>query len=234
MNENGEKVNKAQLNENERCLTAFQAGNLDLPTYEICITADQEGSVERAKDRTQIGEFEKCDPLAVQPPFAYTDSATVNAAAVEGALALTYAIFGGPPVLDANLVTRADDTETAKCQLEMLKRADRLENTVLNEFNRAKRKALRDETVNSDAALEARLQAVLSSNAKINKAENRLVTWVDRTCAALPAPPDTIFPGECGEGDPSLLEVEVCVIAAARYEACLKIKWFDALNLDCD
>jgi len=45
---------------------------------------------------------------------------------------------------------------------------------------------------------------------------------------------DTIFPGECGEGDPNLRQVEVCVIGAARCEACLKINAFDDLNLDCD
>jgi hypothetical protein len=31
-----------------------------------------------------------------------------------------------------------------------------------------------------------------------------------------------------------LRQVEVCVIAAARCEACLKINAFDDLDLDCD
>jgi hypothetical protein len=31
-----------------------------------------------------------------------------------------------------------------------------------------------------------------------------------------------------------LRQVEVCVIAAARCEACLKINAFDDLQLDCD
>jgi hypothetical protein len=50
----------------------------------------------------------------------------------------------------------------------------------------------------------------------------------------LQVPPATVFPGQCGTGDPTLREVEVCVIEAARCEACLKINAFDALNLDCD
>ena len=50
----------------------------------------------------------------------------------------------------------------------------------------------------------------------------------------LQVPANTSFPGECGAGDPSLSDVETCVIAAARYEACLKINAFDDLNLDCD
>jgi hypothetical protein len=116
----------------------------------------------------------------------------------------------------------------------MLKRADKLENIVLKEVNRAKRKAIKDEAVDSDAALEAELQAVFTSNDRIDRTENRLIRWVDRKCAVLQVPPDTIFPGECGEGDPNLRQVEVCVIEAARREACLKINAFDGLNLDCD
>ena len=51
------------------------------------------------------------------------------------------------PVLDADLVTKADNKDTARCQLEMLKRANKLENTVLKEVNKAKKRALKDEAV---------------------------------------------------------------------------------------
>jgi len=60
------------------------------------------------------------------------------------------------------------------------------------------------------------------------------VKGVDRKCAALVAPLGTIFRGSCGTGNPSLNQVEDCVIAAARCEACLKINAFDDLDLDCD
>jgi hypothetical protein len=195
---------------------------------------DEKGRVQRAEKRTRDREERKCDSLDEPPPFAYTNWETVNPAAVDGARALMYKIFGGPPVLDDNLVTRDENRETAKCQLEMLKRADKLENTVLKEINKAKRRALRDETVDSSAALEAKLQAVFVLNNRITKTEERLVKRIDRKCTDVQAPLNTIFPGECGEGDPSLSEVEACVIAAARYEACLKINAFDHLNLDCD
>jgi hypothetical protein len=158
----------------------------------------------------------------------------VNAAAVDGAVALTYAIFGGPPVLDADLAKKANDKDTAKCQLEMLKRANKLENTVLKEVNKAKKRALKDEAVSSDTALEAELQAVFSSNSKINRAQKMLVRRVDRKCASLQLPPDPIFPGKCSDGEPGLGQVEACAIAAARCEACSMINAFDDLNLDCD
>jgi hypothetical protein len=235
MNKNGEKVNKAQLKANERCLRDFQSEKLIGPmAFNACTTADEKGKVQRAEDRTEEREAKKCESLDVLPPFAYANSETVNEAAVGGAVWLTYEIFGGPPVLAASLVTRDDNSDTAKCQLEMLEWADKLENTVLNEINKAKREALKDETVDSDAALEAKLWAVFSSNDKIDRTEDELVRWVDGKCADLQVPPGTIFPGKCGEGDPNLRQVEVCVIAAARCEACLKINPFDALNLNCD
>jgi len=235
MNKSGEKVNKAQLNENQRCLRDFQQELLVGPmTFEACMTADRKGRVQRVEERTVTRRAMKCDSLDLPPSIAYTSSATVNAAAVEGALVLTHAIFGGPPVLDANLATRADDRETARCQFEMLKRADQLENTVLEEINKAKRRALRDETVDSEAAFEAKLQSVLSSNGKIDRAQDRLARQVDNQCADLPTAPDAIFPGECSEEDSSWSEVEACAIAAARCVACLKINAFDDLDLDCD
>jgi hypothetical protein len=137
-------------------------------------------------------------------------------------------------VLDDNLVTNAENKDTAKCQLEMLKRADNLEKTVLREVNKAKKQALKDKAVDSAAALEAELQVVFSSNHRINRAEGRLLKGVNDKCDSLPAPPDTIFPGECGDGDPTLRQIEVCVIEAARCEACSKINAFDDLNSDCD
>ena len=233
MNKNGEKVNKAQLKENEWCLKNFQSEKLDPPaTFDQCLTEDRRGKVQKAMEKTATGEDKKCDPLNPPPAFAYTDSATVNAAAMDGGLWMNYEIFGGPPVSDSDLFTNADNKDTARCQLEMLKRADKLENTVLKQINKAKKQALKDESVDSKAALEAKLAAVLSSNSKIVKAEEKLVTKVDKKCAALQASPSTIFPGSCA--DSSLSAVEDCVIAVARCEACLKINAFDDLDLDCD
>jgi len=241
MNKNGEKVNRAQLKDDERCLREFQAERLDDGkfAFDTCTTADEKGRVQRAEDRTRDQEVRKCDSLDELPAFAYTNWETVNEAAVDGALALTHAIFGGPPVLDGNLVTRADNREIAKCQREMLKRGDKLENTVLKELNKTKKKAIKDETVDSAAALEAELWAVFSSNDRVERTQDRLVRWVDRKCAVLQVPPDTVFAGECGEVEPdtglsALRQIEVCVIGAARCEACLKINAFDDLNLDCD
>ncbi len=82
MNKDGEKVNKAQLKENEKCLKDYQKEKLTT-TFDVCTTADLKGKVQKAEDKTVKDEAKKC--TAPLPPFAYTDSATVNTAGVNGA-----------------------------------------------------------------------------------------------------------------------------------------------------
>jgi hypothetical protein len=149
---------------------------------------------------------------------------------VDGAAALTYAIFGGPPVQDADLTTKARDKDAAKCQLEMLKQAGKLENTILKEVNKAKKTALKAVATSSSSVLAAELEDAFSSD-KIVKTEEKLVKGVDKRCAAL-QDPATTFPGACAH--PDLAVIEECVIAAARCQACLATNAMDDLTLDCD
>ncbi len=236
------------------CLNDFQKGKLvGEMTFDECTTADRKRNVRNAEETTAKREVKKCDSLDVPPPFAFTSAETVNAAAVDGALALTYALFGGaerdddgravcdaPRVTDGRAVCDADlglptsssELDAAKCQLKMLKSAGKLEKAVLKQVINAKKRALKDEAVNSGAVLENELMAVFSSNDKISRAEAKLVKSVDKKCDDLDEPLDTVFAGSCG--DPDLSDVEDCVIAAARCQACLKINAFDGLNLDCD
>ena len=230
MNKSGAKVNKAQLKENETCLKDHQKGKLTT-TYEVCTTDDRKNTMQQADDRTVEWEAKKCDQLPVAPPFAFTGATTVFQAGVDGAMALTYAIFGGPPVLDANLATKASDKDAAKCQLGMLKRARKLENAVLKEINKAKKEAIKKPWVGSSPILETTLAAVFIANDKIAKAKEKFAKGVEKKCASL-QDPATTFPGACA--DPDLGVIEGCVIAAARCQACLKIEAFDDLNLDCD
>lgn len=230
MNKSGARVSEAQSKDNERCLRDYQRGRLTM-SFEGCTGADRKGKVQRAEEKTVRNEAKRCTPLALPPAFAYSDSATVNQAAAAGAMALTHQIFGDP-VDDADLFTNAANKDAAKCQTEMLKRADKLEGTVLSEINKTKKRALRGAVANSASALESTVAAVFSANTKIDKAEDRLARKVDKSCAALGTAPVTIFPGACA--GPTLLEIEDCVIAAARCQACLKLSAFDALNLDCD
>ena len=230
MNKNGAKVNKAQLKENGTCLKDFQKGKLTT-SFDACITADRKGKIDQAQDKTVVGEAKKCATLLLPPPFAYTDATTVNENAVDGALALTHTIFGGPPVQDTVFSTKVADKDKAKCQLGMLKQASKLENTVLKEINKAKKEAIKKEWVGSSSLLETALADVFTNSDKVTSAAAKLVKGVEKKCASL-QDPATTFPGACA--DPNLGVVEECEVAAARCVACLKINAFDDLSLDCD
>ncbi len=232
MNKSGAKVNAVQLKETEKCLKDFQGGKLTT-SFEDCTTADAKGKVQKAVNKTVSGEEKTCDPLLPDdlPSFGYTTAVSVNQAAVAGGLALVHEIFGDP-VQDADLFMKTTGKETASCQYEMLKRADKLESTVVKEVNKAKKTALKDPTVSGRPALEVALAEVFDpANVKLAKAEEKLEKGVEKKCGLLPSP-ETIFPGACA--DPDLLEVEACVIAAARCQACSKINAFDGLILECD
>ena len=229
MNKNGAKVSRAQLRENQMCLRDHQQGTLTT-TFEVCSTDDRNKKMQKIDDKTVQRETKKCDSLPIAPPFAFTGSTTVYQAGVEGAMALTYAIFGGPPVLDTDLAKKPGDKDMAKCQLGMLRGASKLENTVLKQINKAKKQAIGLESV-SASALETALTGILRADDKITGAEQKLVTGVAKKCALL-RNPATAFPGACA--DPDLGVVAGCVIAAARCQACLKIEAFDGLHLDCD
>ncbi len=101
----------------------------------------------------------------------------------------------------------------------------------MKEINKAKKDAIKDPTVTADAALVQRLQAALSSNKKITKAEEKLVSGVEKKCADAPEPRGDL-PGRlrgCGAGRCLGLREQ-----GGRCEACLKIEAFDGLDLDCD
>jgi len=231
MSRSGAKVNATQLKNNEKCLGDYRRGKLST-SFEVCLDADRNGKVGRAAQKTVSTQARKCSPLSAPPAFAYSDAASVNPAATAAAQALTRRIFGDP-VDDASLFSVATDNHAAKCQSEMLKRANKLETTTVKEVNKTKKSSLRDAVAVSAAALESTLATVFAANAKITKAEAKLRRGVEQRCSALGStPPDLVFPGACAAA--TLLAIEECAIAAARCQACLKTSAFDASDLDCD
>jgi hypothetical protein len=155
----------------------------------------------------------------------------VNDAATTGAGALIDHIFGDP-VGDADLASRrggSQEKAMARCQLEMLERAGQIEKSVLGELNRARKKAVKNGSVDSAAALEAALNVALTSDETVQGAK-KLVKAIDKKCAP-PLDPAVLFPGACA--DPDLGVVEQCVSRAARCQACLQMEAFGRLNLDC-
>jgi hypothetical protein len=230
MNKSGEKVCKAQLKDIGTCLKDFQAGALTT-TFDACTTNDRKDKVQKARNNSVTAEQNKCLPLAAPPPFGYAGSSTVNAAAVDGALALPRDLFGAP-VDDANLATKEIDPDAARCQKGVLKRGDKLGSGILKEINKVKKASIRKVEIDDASALEGALAGVFLSNSKVSKLEDRLAHAVEKKCAPLPAGPAAVFPGICSQ--PSWSELASCVIAAARCRVCVQVNAFDALSLSCD
>ena len=105
LNKDGNKVDKAQLKENEKCVKDFQKGKL-LGTVEDCLTADAKNKVGKKKDKTVKDDNKFCVPLNPPPPFAYTGAQTVNDAAVAGPIALIHGIFGDLSLIHISEPTR--------------------------------------------------------------------------------------------------------------------------------
>ena len=52
MNKDGERVNRKQSKENERCLKDFQKENLGSLTFDECLTEDRKNAVKKATEKT--------------------------------------------------------------------------------------------------------------------------------------------------------------------------------------
>ena len=230
MNKAGSKVDKAQFKDNEKCLKDFQKGKLVGPV-EDCLTADLKGKVQKAKAKTDKEDGKKCVPLMPQPAFGYTGAQTVNDAGVEGPIDLFHTIFGDPAADNVFLIGKANK-DSAKCQTDMLKQGDKLEDVVLKELVKAKEDAIKLDTVNSSATLGAAIALQLSSSPKIAKQEDNFLKKVSKSCSSLQVAASMAFPGICADDDPAVLTD--CVIAAARCVACVKMNEFDGLTMDCD
>jgi cysteine-rich repeat protein len=238
INANLAGVSKAQSADNAACLKAAAKDSVANPIAS-CLGADLKGKVAKAKAKTTKTETKKCDGGTLVNPadgdFAFTDDVTVNAAGMDTKLAAFTAIFGDPPVISPKT-----EKENSKCQAEVLKRANKLGDTVLKEANKAKKSALKGGKGNPPnpppapgptelgAAIDTALS--LATNTKIQKAVNGVTTGVNKKCGA-PVVVDTIFDCNASTDTATLI---TCVTETMLEAACLAIEAADALALDCD
>jgi hypothetical protein len=83
----------------------------------------------------------------------------------------------------------------------------------------------------NDAELSARVEAALAGSARVERAAERLLRSVDRSCAALPDLPQTL--PACSAGGAAA--VGPCVAAQSRCSACrLALGVNPGLALSCD
>ena len=189
---------------------------------------DRKGKVAKAEGKTEKSNTDKCLPLAAPPVFAYTSPAAVNGSAKQASLASFDTIFGAAP----NLVQKTADKAGAACQAEVLKRHGKLQEVWAAEANKAKRDGLRGTPTvpqaQSATELGAAIDDAVTASAKITKQENGVNSGIAKKC------PDALVADlfDCGDATTSN-ELTLCVIRAAKDDACTALELADDVPLSC-
>lgn len=224
MNGAGFKVAKAQGKAGASCLKAASKG--DEPDAQGCLTADVGGKVAKATGKTVTTEAGKCVPA---PPFAFTGSAAVNAAAQSAAIGLVADVFG--PDLTASALPKSDK-EGSKCQAGVLKAVQKLFETKAKDFLKCKKSALQGKKAALAVSAPQLAQCFAGVDAdpkgKIAKAVGKITSTLEKKCDEVNVP--TVLPGACFGG----VTPASCLDARTDCRYCRMFNAMDGLAEDCD
>jgi hypothetical protein len=241
INKNFAKVAKAQAKVISTCISAGSKDQLEAQTIEACMTADNSGKVDQAEQKTLIKEMSKCKPEQL-PHFGFAGAAVANQVAIAKELSLVHAIFGND-LDDPNQGIQLSffNKNTAKCQLDVAKAAQKCQGAKLKVFNSCKKDALKGKgrpAVESaqqlqDACLGIGTNPMPDPKDQIVKAcEDKLGATVTKKCVdAKGVDLARAFPGF----DPSdNLQAYIYFDQKIECEFCLAINAVDGFLRDCD
>jgi hypothetical protein len=243
INKNFAKVAKAQAKVINTCIRAGSKDQLEGQSIEACMTADHGGKVDKAARKTLNDETSKCLAKPEQlPHFGFAGAALANQVAIEKGLSLIHAIFGSD-LDDPNKGIQEDffNKNTAKCQLDVAKAAQKCVDAKLKVFNSCKKGALRSKValvVESaqqlqDACLGSGIDPMPDPKGQIVKAcEDKLGGTITKKCVnAKGVKLARAFPGF----DPNdNLQADIYIEQKIACEFCLAINAVDGLLRDCD
>jgi acetyl esterase/lipase len=218
---------------------------------QACLTNDVRKRVGKRIAQLAGKELDRCtDPL---PEFAYATGAASGSAARDSALALIADILG--PDLDLTVVVAdpdlGGDPKGSRCQIEAMKRTQRVYDNLWRFALKAKKKALDgkdrltggdlEAPVGSTLELQAEVLAFLATNKRAviaaGRDEARLRVRVQNRCNAAADPPTTpmadLLPGKCG-GAADWDTLSTCLIERARCRFCEASHAVDGASLNCD
>jgi cysteine-rich repeat protein len=241
LNKNFAKVAKVQGKVIDKCLKDGAKDKLENQTIEECSTADNDGKVGKAKQKTITKASGKC---SVPPDFGPTDPNTVNRVAIDKELGLIHDIFGSD--LDTAILPQwGPFSDQSKCQLAVAKAAKKCQDAKLKVFNKCKKDGLKSKAgppsvvlpVDTAGDLEQCMgfdpkgkteKACDSTTGKIRSTINKKCGGVD---FAGTFPELLTIPG-CGTNDHEA--VAACVDQIVECQACLALNQADGLSRDCD
>lgn len=207
------------------------AGKLGTPaTAQDCLGNDVGGKFANAAAKLEAKEDAVC---AAGASFAYSDAAGIADAVALGGEELMADLFGAN--LDAALILFATNPDGARCQQEIVKRANAA-TAALWKLTVKQKKAIllgkKVPTALSSDDLAAQLMAFLASDQRgaVSKPFTALSRGSGRRCGALPGLV-AAFPG-CAPVHASALAA--CAERAVRCRFCQQLAAVDALALDCD
>lgn len=223
LNKNFAAVAKAQGKDICKCIKDGAQGKLGPMTIEACTTADSNGKVDKAKQKTISKEFKDC--AASFPAFGATDSATVNQVAVDKELALIHAVFGSD--LNQAIVLRENGKSAHKCQVDVVKATKKCQDAKLKAFNSCKKAGLKDGGITDRLDLEACMG--LDPKGKIQSAcVAKLGDKITKKCSGVDQA--TAFPGECFDA----VDLQACLDQLVECGVCLALNVADGLSRNCD
>ncbi len=250
MNKRGSLVVKEQDKADYTCVRDAGRGKVDAlgvppqaQTAEACLSNDVKGKVAKRTSDVSVHETQRC--LAApeeRPSIAYTNAFTVGSAAAAAGRGVAADVFG--PDLDAAIVSADVDAAAAKCQQEVIKRANGVLDTLWKEALRHKKSVLRGDdrltgasgtAVGTDAELSSELIAYVLADprGKIAKAATQLADKAAQRCATATTPLPQLFPGVCGAAA-DLAALTTCIAQRATGRFYASLAAFDGLTIDCD
>jgi len=225
MNKAGVKLCRTVGKDADSCIKGFFKGQLP-GSAQDCLTDDLKGRILKAESKTISTELKRC-PLLLQPDFAFTSAAIVNAAAVSEARGLVADVFGSD--LDTALTPGNE-----KCQRKVQKAYEKILKEKLKIFLKCKKDALKLGTSNVVDLANVCMGAIAAdTKGKIAKRILKLTDTLIKTCPAPGAALDTLFPGRC-VGEPTHEAWSTCIDVEVEGRVCGKLSQMDGFAFDCD
>ncbi len=243
LNKDASKVAQKQGKENSACIKS--AGKAKLPVMQSadqCLSADAKGKVAKAKSATEEDYTARC---AADPPLfgipTGSVAETINQATQNQSLALVDDIFGN--LLEPAIISCDDDKDGCKCQQTISKSYEKLAATVIKQFVKCKKNALKEGKDPAPAgAMSAADLALCVDDAgtadsiagdgkgKIAKKVTKLGEAIGKKCATV----DTAgaLPGLCSGLNGN--DLRDCIDRRVECRTCLTLNATDDLSVDCD
>ncbi len=208
-------------------------------TAEECLHADLKGLIGKARAKVDDYTTRYCTP---PPDFGFiADSAAVSDYHESEAISLVPDCFG--PDLDAALAGSLASDDKAACSAGVLQQSGKVADTMLKTYLACVKAGLKEETITSDAGLDACMDAIVTdARGRVAKAVSRVqAKLVSSSC---PASPASLFseldgPGELCDRYGLTLPLDAaslttCLRNRIRCRMCRTINGAAGLDRDCE